>query len=167
MGNPMRVIAVMIDIAEHDGSALGSHAAGEAAAEWDADAALHLLLDPDRRAGDEFIRLRVQQQHRACIHVEELAHPQEERGEQLFEFEMRKRGIRQCLEPAKTLRVLMPRHDRSLTIASTLRRVARGLTAHKCVNLGRSDEPSALVGRRTDGLARQNVHAVGHALGIS
>ena len=120
----------VIDVVEHDGSALGSHAAREAAAERDTDAALHLLLDPDGRTGDEFVRLRVDQQHRACIHVEELARPQEERGKQLFEFEMRKRGIRQCLEPAKTLRVLMPRHDRSVTIASPLRRVAHGLTAH-------------------------------------
>ena len=96
----------------------------------DADAALHLLLDPDGRAGDKFARLPVQQQHRARVHVEELARPQEERGEQLFEVEMRERGIRQCLEPAKALRVLRSRHGRSVPIASPQRRVVRGLAAH-------------------------------------
>ena len=98
----------VVDIVEHDGSALRRHAAGEAAAERDADAALHLLLDPDGRAGDKFVRVCVQQQHRARVNVEELARPQEERGEQLFKVEMRERGIRQCLEPAKALSVLIP-----------------------------------------------------------
>ena len=39
----------MDEVVEHDGSALRRHAAGEASTERNTDAALDLLLDPDRR----------------------------------------------------------------------------------------------------------------------
>src|SRR5919202_79796 len=41
-----------VDVVDHDRGRLRGDPAGEAPAERDADAALHLLLDPLRRAGD-------------------------------------------------------------------------------------------------------------------
>ena len=86
------------------GRLLRGDPAGEAAADRDPDALLDLLLDPDRRARDELVRLLVEQQDRARVDLEDLAGADEQRGEQLVELEMRQRGIRDRLQPREPIR---------------------------------------------------------------
>ena len=68
----------VVDVVEDDRPFLGGDAAGEAAADGDPDAGLDLLLDPDGSAGDEFVRLLVEQQHRARVAAEDLPDPRQE-----------------------------------------------------------------------------------------
>ena len=99
----------VVDVVEDHRLLLGRDAAGEAAADGDADALLDLLLDPERRARDELVRLLVEQEDRARVDVEQLARADEQRVEQLVELEMRERGVRDRLQPPDVLRLSTPR----------------------------------------------------------
>jgi hypothetical protein len=78
----------VVDVRQDDWAALRGDAAGEAAADRDPDALLDLLLDPDGGARHELVRVGVEQQDRARVHVEERGDPSEQLREQLLDLEM-------------------------------------------------------------------------------
>ena len=96
----------VIDVVEDHRPPFRGDAAGESAADRDADALLHLLLDPDRRPRDELVRLLVEQQDRARVDIEDLAGPEKERRQQRVELQMRERRIRERLKTAKAIGLL-------------------------------------------------------------
>ena len=69
----------VVDVVEDHRPLLGGDPAREAAADRDADALLDLLLDPERGARDELVRLLVEQEDRARVDLEDLARPLEQR----------------------------------------------------------------------------------------
>ena len=71
----------VLDVVEDDGLAVGGDTTRETAAERDAHAALDLLLDPDRRPGDELQPVVVEEEHGACVDLEQLPRPFQQRGE--------------------------------------------------------------------------------------
>ena len=94
----------MIDVVEDQRPLLGRDAAGEASADRDADALLDLLLDPERRARDELVRLLVEEEDRARVYFEYLPRPLEQSRQQLVEAQVREGGIRDRLQPPDVLR---------------------------------------------------------------
>src|SRR5436305_974264 len=82
--------------------AIGRDPAGEATPERNANSLLDLLLDSDRRPGDELVRLLVEEQHRAGVHLEQVAGGREQLGEQRVQVEVRKRRVGDRLEPQQT-----------------------------------------------------------------
>ena len=68
----------VIDVVEDHRPLLGRDAPGEAAADRDTDALLDLLLDAERSACDELVRLLVEQEDRAGVDLEDLPGPLEE-----------------------------------------------------------------------------------------
>ena len=70
-----------LEVVDHDRPTLGEHAPGEAAADRDADAALDLLFEPDRRASDELVAVSVNEQNGAGVDVQDRAYPLQELGE--------------------------------------------------------------------------------------
>ena len=94
----------VVDVVEDHRPLLGGDPAGEAPADRDADALLDLLLDAERRARDELVRLLVEQQDRARVYLEDLAGAVEQGREQLVEAQMRQRGVRDRLQPPDALR---------------------------------------------------------------
>ena len=95
----------VVDVVEDHRPLLGGDPAREAPADRDADALLDLLLDAERRARDELVRLLVEQQDRARVYFEDLAGAVEQRREQVVEAQMRQRGVRDRLQPPDALRV--------------------------------------------------------------
>ena len=94
----------MVDVVENHRLLLSGDAAGEAAADGDADALLDFFLDPERSAGDELVRFLVEQKDRAGVYVEQLARADEERIEQFVELEVRERSVGDRLQPTNVLR---------------------------------------------------------------
>jgi hypothetical protein len=121
----------VVDVAENDRALLGGHAAGEATPDGDADALLDLLLDADGRARDELVRLLVEQQHRAGVGVQQLAHAHEQRRQQLLEVEVREGRVGECLQPLQTVRRddHSSRHDPIVETPRCLRRLRRSAVA--------------------------------------
>jgi hypothetical protein len=95
----------VVDVVEDHGLPGRGDPACEAAPDRDAHALLDLLLDPDRRACDQLLRVLVEQEDGARVDLEHVAHAQQQRPEQLVELEVRQRGVRQLLEPTQPLRV--------------------------------------------------------------
>ena len=92
-----------IEVFDLDRRDLGGDAAGKSLADRDADAALDLLLEAFRRARYELRAGVVEQEHRARVGVERVAHTGEQLVEQLVELEMRKCRIGDLLElPQRT-----------------------------------------------------------------
>ncbi len=96
----------VVDVVEHHGLAVGGDPAGEAAPDRDAHALLDLLLDPDRRARHQLLGLLVVEQHGARVDLEDVASPDEERGQQLFELQVAQGDVGQRLQPAQLFDVL-------------------------------------------------------------
>src|SRR5207248_5332241 len=94
----------VVDFVEDHRPLLGGDPGGEAPADRDPDALLDLLLDPERRARDELVRLFVEQQDRARVYLEDLAGTVEQGREQPREAQMRQRGVRDRLQPPDALR---------------------------------------------------------------
>ena len=94
----------VVDVVEDHRPLLGGDPSGEAAADRDADALLHLLLDPERRARDELVRVLVEQEDRARVDLEDLAGPLEQGVEQLVEPQVCERGVGDGLQPPDMLR---------------------------------------------------------------
>ena len=100
----------VIDVGQPDRPALGRDPAGEALPQRDPDALLHLLLETDRRAGDELAPLGVDEEDGDRIDAEDRADPFEELGEQRVELEMGETGVDDRLHvldphPRRPLRV--------------------------------------------------------------
>jgi hypothetical protein len=93
----------VIDVLDREGPPFGDDAAGETAADGDANAALDLLLDPARRARHKLVCLLVQEQDRAGIRREDLADPLEQLREQRVEREVRERSVGDALQLAQVL----------------------------------------------------------------
>jgi len=92
-----------VDVRDHDRRRLRGDPAREAAAERYADAALHLLLDSLGRAGDELVRLLVQEQERSRVGVESVADADEQLVEQPPERQERERRVGDEQDLAKML----------------------------------------------------------------
>ncbi len=89
----------ILDVGDDDRAALGSDAAGEPAADRDADALLDLLLDPLRRAGVQHLGVVVlDEEERRGVAVEDLGDALEQRGEEVVKPEMGERGLRDALQ---------------------------------------------------------------------
>jgi hypothetical protein len=91
----------MIDVVEDHRLLERGNAPGEAPADGDPHARLHLLLDADRRPRDQLVRQLVEKQHGAGIDAEQLACAKQERVQQLVEIQMRERCVRQRLQPSQ------------------------------------------------------------------
>ena len=91
----------VVDVVEHDRTALGGDAAREPCSERDADALLHLLLEPDRRAGDELVARLVEQEDGGRVRLERVSDPCQQLGQELVEVEVRQRGVGDELQPSK------------------------------------------------------------------
>ena len=89
----------VVDVVEHHRLLLRGDATGKAVADGDADALLDLLLDSECGAGDELVRVVVEQEDRARVDVEQLPRADEQRVEERIELEMRERGVRDRLQP--------------------------------------------------------------------
>ena len=76
----------VVDVVEDHRPLLGGDPACKAAAHRDTDALLYLLLDPERGARDELVRVLVEQENRAGVHFEDLPGPLEQRREQVVEL---------------------------------------------------------------------------------
>src|SRR5205085_1026106 len=102
-------------------------AAAAAATRRDADALLHLLLEPERRPRDELVRVLVEQEDRARVDLENLPCPLEQRIEQLVEPQVRERGVGDGLQPPDSLRsgTLRPHSDGYSRKAGKAKRSAR------------------------------------------
>src|SRR5581483_3502253 len=83
----------LVDVGEDHGAPLGGDASREAPPHRNANPLLDLLLDADRRARDELVRRRVEQQNRRRIRAENFADAAEELPEQLLEIEQRERRV--------------------------------------------------------------------------
>ena len=94
----------VVDVVEDHRPLLGGDPSCEAAADRDADALLHLLLDPERRARNELVRFLVEQEDRARVDLEDLPRPLEQRVEQLVETQVCERGVGDGLQPPDMLR---------------------------------------------------------------
>src|SRR5947209_13008915 len=88
----------VIDVGDEDRGSLGGNAPGEPMPDRDADALLHLLLDPLRRPGDQLPGVRIEQEDRDGVHLEDLLDSNQELVEKLLEAELRQRGITQAVE---------------------------------------------------------------------
>ena len=62
----------MVDVIEDHRPLVGGDATGEAPADRDPNALLHLLLDPERGPSDELVGALVEQQDRAGVDLEDL-----------------------------------------------------------------------------------------------
>ena len=89
----------VVDVGEDHRPPLGGDPAREALADRDPDALLDLLLDPDRGARDELVRLASSSSTRS-VAVEHRRASDEQRAQQLLELEVRERRIGQRLEAA-------------------------------------------------------------------
>ena len=67
----------MVDVLEDDRPLLGGDPTREAPAYRDADSLLDLFFDSERGAGDELVRLLVEQEDRAGVDFEDLPRPLE------------------------------------------------------------------------------------------
>ena len=83
----------VVDVGKDHRPPLGGDRPGESAADRDAHALLDLLLEPDRRARDELVPLRVEQEHGARVHSEDVPCAEQERLQQLLQLEMRERDV--------------------------------------------------------------------------
>ena len=63
-----------------------------------AEAVIDVLVAADRRAGDELVPVRVEQEHGTGVDVEDLARPREQRREQLVQLEVREGRVGDQLE---------------------------------------------------------------------
>src|SRR5205823_368417 len=103
----------VVDVVEDHRALLGGDPAGEATSYRDADALLHLLLEPERRPRDELVRVLVEQEDRARVDLEDLPRPLEQRIEELVEPQVRECGVGDGLQPPDSLRsgTLRPHSD--------------------------------------------------------
>jgi hypothetical protein len=92
------------DVVEDQRPLLGGDAAGEPRADRNPDALLYLLLDAERSARDQLVRVLVEQQDRAGVDIEDLARPPEQRAEQIVQAQVRERGVGDGLQPPDVLR---------------------------------------------------------------
>ena len=90
------------DVAEHDRPALGGDSAGEPLSDRDADALFHLVLEADRRAGDELASGLVEQEDGGGVRLEHVPDPRQQLGEELIEVKVRQGSVGDELEPSKT-----------------------------------------------------------------
>lgn len=98
----------VLDVRQDDGPQLRCDPTCEALAHGDADGRVELFLDPHRRMCDELVPLLVQQQDGAGIRAEQGPNPFEElRGPV---GAVRERGVCDCLQPVKLLR--LPSHGK-------------------------------------------------------
>ena len=111
----------MVDVVEHNGTALGSNSAGEPAADRDANALLDLFLDADCSAGDELVARLVEQQECRCVGLQQVPDPRQQLGQKLLQVEMRKRGVGDELQPPKPLGVAGGGHVTKDTASARLR----------------------------------------------
>ena len=100
----------VIDVGQPDRPALGRDPAREALPERNPDALLHVLLETDRRAGDELAPLGVDEEDGDRVDAENRADPFEELGQQRVELEMGEAGVDDRLHvldahPRRPLRV--------------------------------------------------------------
>jgi hypothetical protein len=78
---------------------LGRDPTREAGTERDPHPLLDLLLDPNRRPGDQLAALGIQQQDRHRVDLEQRLRPLEQGRQQVVEAQMRKRRIGHKLQP--------------------------------------------------------------------
>ena len=83
----------VVDVLDRDRPALRRETTGEASADRDADAGFDLLLETRGRAGDELVPPLVEQQDRARVGLEEVAHADDELVEQVGRREVRERDV--------------------------------------------------------------------------
>ncbi len=107
----------VVDVVEDDRPLLGGDAAGKAAADGDADTLLDLLLDAERGACDELVRLLVEQKDRARVDLEDQPCALEQRAKEVVEPQMRERGVGDGLQPSYVLGAgsLRPQHTAVLS----------------------------------------------------
>jgi len=118
----------MVDVVENHRPFLGGYPAREAAAHRNADALFHFLLDPERSARDELVRVLVEQEDRAGVDLEDQTRAVEQRGQQLIETQVRKRRIGDGLQPPDMLRRTLQPHRAALS-AKAEKLSARALSA--------------------------------------
>ena len=94
----------VVDVVEDHRPLLGGNPSREAAADRDADALLHLFLDPERRPRDELVRFLVEQENRARVDLEDLPRARRAAREQLVETQVCERGVGDGLQPPDMLR---------------------------------------------------------------
>ena len=85
---------VLVDV-DHQRPCLDRDPPGEAGAERDPHA--DLLLDPERRARNQLVRLLVEEQNRAGVGAKDVADSRQQDPEQLAHLEMRERRVGDCL----------------------------------------------------------------------
>ena len=95
----------MIDIRQEQRLPLGRDPTREAGTERDPHPLLDLLLDPNRRPGDQLAALGIQQQDRHRVDLEQRLRPLEQGRQQVVEAQMRKRRIGHKLHPPQPLGV--------------------------------------------------------------
>ena len=78
---------------------------GEASSERNAYSLANFVLDTTRRSRHKRVRLLVEQQHRNCVHIKDLAHAGKQLDEQLIDIEARQRAVRQRLEARQAVGV--------------------------------------------------------------
>ena len=83
----------MVDVRDEDRHPVGGDPAGEALADRDPDALLHLLLDPFGGASDELLRRLIEQQDRNRVDLKRLLHPIQQLLQQLVQAELGQRRI--------------------------------------------------------------------------
>jgi hypothetical protein len=94
----------VVDVLEDHRPLVGCDPAREAAADRHADALLDLLLDPERSASHELVRLLVEQEDRAGVDFEDLPCPLEQRREQTVEAQVREGRVGDRLQAPHMLR---------------------------------------------------------------
>ena len=83
----------VVDVLDRDDFALRSETPREALSNRDANAGFDLLLETRGRAGDDLASSVVEQENRARVGFEDLAHPDHELVEQVGRREMRQRDV--------------------------------------------------------------------------
>ena len=83
----------VIDVGQPDRPALGRDPAGEALPQRNPDALFHLLLETDRRAGDELAPVGVDEEDGDRVDAEDRADPFEELAQQCVELEVGEAGV--------------------------------------------------------------------------
>jgi len=95
----------VVHVFENHRASVCRDASGEAAANGDPDALLHLLLDPDSLARDQLLPPLVEQQGGAGVGLEEIADAPEQRVEKVPYLQLAQRSVGEGLEAAKPLGV--------------------------------------------------------------
>jgi len=119
----------MVDIVEDDRPLLGGDAAGKAAADRDADTLLDFLLDAERCARHELVRLLVEQEDRARVDLEDQPRSLEQRAKEVVELQMRERRVGDGLQPSYVLGAGSLRPHRTV-VSARLEATPRG--AREC-----------------------------------